>query len=237
MVSMAENRKGKEKRYYFSRGQFILLGCGFTVASVIIFFLGMLVGQGIEERKIVKPAEPLMKIPIKPTQGSHSSPLSPKEEITFYDTLTTRSATAHGRVEEEVRETKKAEKTVKGENREASKDRKLAPKQELAPVAKRSEDRAGETGKKNQSDDGEAKQSGKLWTVQVNAFPDEKTAKTWVDRLKDRGYNAYLSESRVQGRLWYRVRVGRFESREEAEKTQESLRKREQLAKSFATNR
>ena len=234
---MAENRKGKEKRYYFSRGQFILLGCGFSVASVIIFFLGMLVGQGIEERKIVKPAEPLMKIPIKPTQGSSSPPLSPKEEITFYDTLTTRSATAQSRVEEEVRETKKAEKIAKGENREVSRERKLPAKQGLAPVAKRSEDRPGEAGKKFPSGDGEAKQSGKPWTVQVNAFPDEKTAKTWVDRLKDKGYNAYLSESRVQGRLWYRVRVGHFESREEAEKTQDSLRKREQLAKSFATSR
>jgi cell division septation protein DedD len=233
---MAENRKGKDKRYYFSRGQFILLGCGFTVASVIIFFLGMLVGQGIEERKIVKPAEPLMKIPIRPTQGPNSLPLSPKEEITFYDTLT-RSATAQGRVEEELRETKKAEKTAKGENRDVSKERKSPGKQELAPVAKRSEDKPAEGGKKFPSGDGEVKQSGKPWTVQVTAFPDEKTAKTWVDRLKDKGYNAYLSESRVQGRLWYRVRVGRFESREEAEKTQESLRKREQLAKSFATSR
>jgi cell division septation protein DedD len=233
---MAENRKGKDKRYYFSRGQFILLGCGFTVASVIIFFLGMLVGQGIEERKIVKPAEPLMKIPIRPTQGPNSLPLSPKEEITFYDTLT-RSATAQGRVEEELRETKKVEKIAKGENRDVSKERKSPGKQELAPVAKRSEDKPGEGGRKFPSSDGEAKQSAKPWTVQVNAFPDEKSAKTWVDRLKDKGYNAYLSESRVQGRLWYRVRVGRFESREEAEKTQESLRKREQLVRSFATSR
>lgn len=233
---MAENRKGKDKRYYFSRGQFILLGCGFTIASVVIFFLGMLVGRGIEERKIVKPAEPLMKIPIKPTQGPNSVPLSPKEEITFYDTLTN-SATAQGRVEEELREIKKAEKVAKAESREVTRERKLPARQELAPVLKRADDRAAEAGKKSPVIEGEAKQSGKPWTVQVNAFPDEKTAKTWVDRLKDKGYNAYLSESRVQGRLWYRVRVGRFESREEAEKTQETLRKREQLAKSFATSR
>ena len=233
---MAENRKGKDKRYYFSRGQFILLGCGFTVASVIIFFLGMLAGQGIEERKIVKPAEPLMKIPIKPTQGPNSVPLSPKEEITFYDTLT-RSATAQGRVEEELRETKKAEKVAKAENREVSKERKLPARQELAPVSKRAEDRPSEAGRKSPPIEAEAKQSGKPWTVQVNAFPDEKSAKTWVDRLKEKGYNAYLSESRVGGRLWYRVRVGRFDSREEAEKTQESLRKKEQLSRSFTTSR
>jgi cell division septation protein DedD len=176
-----------------------------------------------------------MKIPIKPTQGPNSVPLSPKEEITFYDTLT--RSTPQGRVEEESREIKPAGKVGKGESREVSRERKLPARQELAPVAKRAEDKPLEAGRKVPHTEGEAKQSSKPWTVQVNAFPDEKSAKTWVDRLKDKGYNAYLSESRVQGRLWYRVRVGRFDSREEAEKTQESLRKREQLARSFTTSR
>jgi cell division septation protein DedD len=229
---MAENRKGKDKRYYFSRGQFILLGCGFTVASVIIFFLGMLVGQGIEERKIVKPAEPLMKIPIRPTQGPNSVLAPPKEDITFYDTLT-RSATAQARAEEELREAKKAEKIAKAEITGS----KLPARQELASVAKRAEDKPLEAARKLQSADAEPKNSGKPWTVQVNAFPDEKSAKSSVDRLRDKGYNAYVSESRIQGRTWYRVRVGRFDSRDEAEKIQESLRKREHLSKSFATSR
>ena len=227
---MAENRKGKDKRFYFSRGQFILLGCSFAVTSMIIFFLGMLVGRGIEERKIVKPAEPMMKIPIRPTQGSHSAPAGPKEEITFYDTLT-RPAPAQVRGDDEPREAKKAENNSKTEARQS----KLPARQELASVAKRAEDKPASARKLQVEAD--AKESRKPWTVQVNAFPDEKSAKTWVDRLRDKGYNAYLSESRIQGRVWYRVRVGRFESREEAEKTQESLKKKEHLAKAFATSR
>ena len=229
---MAENRKGKDKRFYFSRGQAIVLGFSFAVASMIIFFLGMLVGQGIEERKIVKPAEPLIKIPIRPTQGSNSSPAAPREEITFYDTLT-RPVPAQARAEEELREAKKAEKNSKAEPRES----KLPARQELASVAKRAEDKPATAARKLQPAEADAKESRKPWTVQVNAFPDENSAKTWVDRLRDKGYNAYLSESRIQGRVWYRVRVGRFESREEAEKTQESLKKREHLAKAFATSR
>jgi cell division septation protein DedD len=223
---MAENRKGKDKRFYFSRGQFILLGCGFSVASVIVFFLGMLVGQGMEERKIVKPAEPVMKIPIRPTQGANS-------ELTFYDTLT-RPAPAQGRSEEEPREVKKAEKNAKAESRE----NRLPARQEVASVAKRAEDKAAPGGSKPRPAEADAKDDPRRpWTVQVNAFPDENSAKTLVDRLRDKGYNAYLSESRVQGRVWYRVRVGRFESRDEAEKTQESLKRKEQLAKAFATSR
>jgi cell division septation protein DedD len=222
---MAENRKGKDKRFYFSRVQFILLGCGFSVASMIVFFLGMLVGQGMEERKIVKPAEPVMKIPIRPTQGANS-------EMTFYDTLT-RPAPAQARSEEEPREAKKAEKNAKAESRE----NRLPPRQEVASVAKRAEDKPAPGGSKPRPAEADAKESHRPWTVQVNAFPEEKSAKTLVDRLRDKGYNAYLSESRVQGRVWYRVRVGRFESRDEAEKTQESLKRKEHLAKAFATSR
>jgi cell division septation protein DedD len=229
---MAENRRGKDKRFYFSRGQFLLLGCGFSVASTIVFFLGMLVGQGMEERKIVKPAEPAMRIPVRPAQGSNSASAGAKEEITFYDTLT-RPAPAQARTEEETREAKKAEKNSKAESRE----NRLPARQEVASVAKRAEDKPAPAASKPRPAEDDARESRRPWTVQVNAFPDEKSAKTWVDRLKDKGYNAYLSESRIQGRVWYRVRVGRFETRDEAEKTQEALKRREDLAKAFATSR
>ena len=229
---MAENRKGKDKRFYFSRGQFILLGCGFSVASMVVFFLGMLVGQGMEERKIVKPVEPVMKIPIRPTQGANSATGGLKEEITFYDALT-RPAPAQAQPEEETREAKRAERNSKAESRES----RSPARQEVASVAKRAEDKPAPAGGKPRPAEADAKEARRPWTVQVNAFPDEKSAKTWVDRLRDKGYNAYLSESRIQGRVWYRVRVGRFESRDEAEKTQESLKRKEHLAKAFATSR
>jgi cell division septation protein DedD len=229
---MAENRKGKDKRFYFSRGQFLLLGGGFSVASTIVFLLGMLVGQGMEERKIVKPAEPAMRIPVRPAQGSNSASAGAKEEITFYDTLT-KPAPAQARTDEETREAKKAEKNSKAESRE----NRLPARQEVASVAKRAEDKPAPAASKPRPAEDDARESRRPWTVQVNAFPDEKSAKTWVDRLKDKGYNAYLSESRIQGRVWYRVRVGRFETRDEAEKTQEALKRKEHLAKAFATSR
>ena len=71
---MAENRRGKDKRFYFSRGQLVLLGGTFTFASIVIFFLGVVVGKGIEERRMVKNEEPSIKIPVKPsTQGSNGA--------------------------------------------------------------------------------------------------------------------------------------------------------------------
>lgn len=86
---MAENRRGKENRFYFSRGQMVLLGAAFTVASVIIFFLGIFIGKGIEERRLVRKEEPLVKIPVKPgvqESSAGSTPLA-RDEITFNDPL------------------------------------------------------------------------------------------------------------------------------------------------------
>jgi cell division septation protein DedD len=37
-----------------------------------------------------------------------------------------------------------------------------------------------------------------------------------VDQLKKGGYDAYVMETEVKGKVWYRVRVGFFPSREEA---------------------
>src|SRR5215510_7971729 len=92
---MAENRRGKENRFYFSRGQMVLLGGAFSLASVIIFFLGMFIGKSIEERKIAKKEEPLMKIPVKPDAMAADSAVAQKrDEITFNDTVAKAPAAA-----------------------------------------------------------------------------------------------------------------------------------------------
>jgi hypothetical protein len=68
----------------------VLLGGAFTLASVIIFFLGVFTGKGIEERRIVKMEEPAVKIPVKPAApgGPAGQGGTTKEEMTFYNTLT-----------------------------------------------------------------------------------------------------------------------------------------------------
>jgi cell division septation protein DedD len=71
----------------------------------------------------------------------------------------------------------------------------------------------------------------------VNAYPDERSAKQIVERLKNKGYNAYVSEVQNQGKTWYRVSVGRYTSRDEADKVLEALRSKENFPKAFVTSR
>jgi cell division septation protein DedD len=233
---MAENRREKDKRFYFSRGQMVLLGGAFTLTSVIIFFLGVFTGKGIEERRIVKMEEPPVKIPIKPAApgGGAGQGGSTKEEMTFYNTLA-KPTGAELSAEQKQKESKLAEKTAKRESKESNPQTKEAsptPK----PVEKKVEKTPSpEAAPKSASavETAESKESAKGWTIQVNAFPDEKSAKIWVDRLKNKGYNAYVTEVNVKGKIWYRVRVGQYNSREEAKKVEEVLKTKENYTKAF----
>jgi cell division septation protein DedD len=227
---MTENRREKDKRFYFSRGQMVLLGGAFALASVIIFFLGVFTGKGIEERRIVKMEEPPVKIPIKPAApgGPADQGGAAKEEMTFYNTLT-KPTGAEPSAEQKPKESKPAEKTAKPESKERKPQAKEnKPQTKEAPPAPKPAPPV---------ETAESKESGKAWTVQVNAFPDEKSAKTWVDRLKNKGYNAYVTEVNTKGKIWYRVRVGQYGTREEAKKVEEALKTKENYTKAFIANR
>lgn len=229
---MAENRRDRDKRFYFSRGQLVLLGGAFTITSLIIFFLGIVVGRGIEERKMARPEEPPIKIPVNPSaQGSGAGPAGQaKEELTFYDTLA-KSSKSESPLEDKASEPKPLEKAAKSERKEVkAKGREASPSVSLKTEEKAPREKSNAVPLSNS-----VEESGKAWYVQVNAFPDEKSGKVSVDRLKNKGYNAYLTEARNNGKLWYRVRVGEFSSREEAERIADILKSKENFPKAFAT--
>jgi cell division septation protein DedD len=232
---MAENRRGKDSRYYLSRGQMIILGGTFTLASVVIFLIGMMVGKVIEERKIQKKDEPLVKMPVKPA-GAAGGAAAKNDEITFYDTLA-KSRSAQALTEQPTKEVKPAEKTVRAEDKET----KAAVKADTQ-LAKPTENKAAKPQPpaeitKTESTESTDTAEGKVWRAQVDAFPDERSAKQLVDRLKNKGYNAYVSEVQYRGKPWYRVSVGKYGAREEADKVVSALKGKENYAKAFAASK
>jgi len=234
---MAENRRGKENRFYFSRGQLVLLGAAFTLATVVIFFLGIFVGKSIEERKLLKKEEPLVKIPIKPGSAEPSAapapPAQPRDEITFNDSLSG-AANSLAAAEENSREAKPVEKIVQPE----PKVKTVVAKTET-PAIRMAEKKVAveDLPKKQGTTSAESKEPGKTWRAQVNAFPDERSAQQIVDRLKNKGYNAYVTEVQNKGKTWFRVSVGKFGSRDDADKMVETLRTKESYPKTFAATK
>ena len=234
---MAENRRGKENRFYFSRGQMVLLGAAFALATVVIFFLGIFVGKSIEERKLLKKEEPLVKIPVKPGSAEPSAapapPAQPRDEITFNDSLSG-VANSLAAAEENSREPKSVEKIVQPEPKVKTVGAPPeAPAKSLAEKKVAGEDVA----KKRGTSSTESKEPGKTWRAQVNAFPDEPSAQQIVDRLKNKGYNAYVTEVQNGGKTWFRVSVGKFGSRDDADKMVETLRTKESYPKAFAATK
>jgi hypothetical protein len=160
---MAENRRGKENRYYYSRGQMILLGVAFTSAAVVIFFLGMFVGKGVEERKILKKEEPLVKIPVKPEGAPGGSAAQKKDEITFNGPEAKSSAPSAA---EEKATEEPAEKIAIVKAPAPKAEEKKTEKIAVEPPPKKAETAvSAETG-----------DPGTVWRAQVNAFPDERSA-------------------------------------------------------------
>jgi cell division septation protein DedD len=55
------------------------------------------------------------------------------------------------------------------------------------------------------------------YTVQLASLGEEGKARATVERLKKGGYDAYYEKVQVRGKTWYRVRCGKFSTRDEAE--------------------
>jgi cell division septation protein DedD len=232
---MAENRRGKENRLYLTRGQMILLGGAFTLTSVIIFLIGMFVGKSIEERKLARKEEPLVKIPVKPSskETSGAPAAQSKDEISFND-APSKSASAVPQAEEKSKEVKASEKVATETN---------LPAKSEPPATKRAENKVelsappAEAAKKAETTETAAeKDQSKIWRVQVNAYPDERSAKLIVDRLKNKGYNAYATEVQNKGKTWFRVSVGKYGTREEADRIVEALKSKENFTKAFVSS-
>jgi len=76
----------------------------------------------------------------------------------------------------------------------------------------------------------EAARGGLRFTLQVSSFQEQPEARALVEKLRARGYNPYTIVSNVPGRgRWYRVRVGKFASRQAAETFQRRFERKETL--------
>ena len=129
---MADNRREKDKRFFFSRGQLFLLGGSFTVTAVIVFFLGIVVGKDIEARRSGKTDEAVARFPVKPgTTGVEAPHPASAEELTYYDT-SAKAAPADPATEEKHQESKPVEK-AKAETATAKSQPKDDPTTKPAP--------------------------------------------------------------------------------------------------------
>ncbi|MEK6545155.1 MAG: SPOR domain-containing protein [Nitrospinota bacterium] len=79
-----------------------------------------------------------------------------------------------------------------------------------------------------------SKSSQASYTVQVSALKNMDEASSLKSRLEGKGYKSYITTYETTNAKWFRVRVGQFNTKEEAEAVAKKLKAKENLA-SFIT--
>lgn len=75
------------------------------------------------------------------------------------------------------------------------------------------------------------------FSVQVGAYPDVKEASYRVEEWKARGYPAFMEAANLGEKgTWYRIRIGKFAKKEEADRFLENLVSKEGIEDAFVTN-
>jgi len=202
--------------------QLVFLFMAATVVSVVIFLCGVLVGRGVRAERAAAQEAALNTASADATMpqaaaapnpapaGSDPTAAPPPPEVddlTYFNRLEKQKSPA---------EQLKAKPTAT-----TMTDKAAAPEARTPPgppaKAKSQEVASGSPG----------------WTVQIAALNERNAAEAIARRLSSKGYAAYVFEP-SDGTAVYRVRVGKFGSRHEAETLKTRLEKEEQF-KPFVT--
>ena len=202
--------------------QLVFLFMAATVVSVVIFLCGVLVGRGVRTERAVssadaaavaavaQPAPPPAAATPPPAAGTDPTAAAPPPtvgDLTYFDRL--------------------GKKTQPPEDLKPTPAPALSapapvPHEKLSPVAAPSVPPSITHAPSPSSGVGDG------YVVQVAAVP-EHDADTIARRLTSKGYGVFVVAPGVAAPALYRVRVGRFKTRREAEAVASKLQKEEQF--------
>jgi cell division septation protein DedD len=222
--------KTRQDQFVFSRRAILYWGVSFAVVAVWIFVLGVLVGRGlifhsqtyknIEKRigEFRSSGPPAVTVAPEPDGEDASEP-----KLTFYKSLST------GRIQEDLTPLKKTQpasqplesKKKTSPSPQSISDKKPIQEKEIKTVSKPTEknDKSVVQPQSREASPTEppARAEGENYTIQVAAVADLERAEKLVASLIKEGHPAYFYEALNKSQRYYRVRVGRYRTRREAE--------------------
>ena len=218
----------------------------FTAGSVVIFFLGIYVGKGLQESRLAR-EERVVRLPV--SQGENAAEpaaaaaresesrvpdqvaqAQPAVAATASVNLAVRSAVEPVVTAAPVMAATMAPQPVSSPVPVAPRAAQATP----PPIAVRTA--APDAVAKAELPRPSARPGSKAWSVQVNATKDQETADRLVNRLSELGYQAFIVRVRLADETWYRVRVGRFPTMEAATAVVMRLKNEERYSRAFLVN-
>jgi cell division septation protein DedD len=204
----------------FSRKGLAIWICLILFVSAWMFILGILVGRGtapvqfdIEklQNELAALKEDVVKKELERFKID-SNASDNKAEMNFYEELKVTKDEDSLNIDTSEQNKKPLPENI------VSEPKKIGPSEEALSVNAHQESKPES---KNNTD-----KTNKNLTIQVASFKDPTAADKMVAELKEKGYPAYRSMGKIPGKgIWYRVRVGHYGSKSEADSTIKKLKK------------
>ena len=196
--------------------QLVFLFMATTVVSVVIFLCGVLVGRGVKgdtvaaaEATTAQGPAPSLPPPTEPQpttiEAPPATPAASQESLSYNRRLEGTQPVKED-LKPPVTEPKPAEPSPAKAQTETPPPAP-APKPTAAP-------QGGRPG---------------IWAVQVVALSDRGAANAVVQRLNGKGYPAFVLSPQPNGVQHFKVQVGRYTDRSEADQVRQRLKKEEQF--------
>jgi len=215
--------------------QLVFLFMAATVVSVVIFLCGVLVGRGVRANQVASaeasaastPGEtspqqapsPPQPTPAGSDPTAAAPPPAPADDLTYFNRLEKKNAPA-----ETLKPTPASERTAA--NARPAPPVAAAPAPAAPPVAAAP---APSEPAPKPAESARAEPGGQGFAVQIAALNVRSEADAIAKRLSSKGYAAYVVSPADGTPSVYRVRVGKFPTRREAETIAARLQKEEQF--------
>lgn len=247
----SKNDSGPEnsgRRFVLSRRLAFFLTMAVGILMVWVFILGILVGRGSifqstafkDLEKRLAGSEPEKTSPLVEVTEEPARPSPPKPKLTFYDSLA-KSNVPPSRIKPKPVKPKPA--PIKKKAPAAPAQTKDMAKKEAVPGPESREkavsgpkpqDRPGKklivtsgvrtVERKASAAPPPRRKQGENFSVQVAAAGSVAEAEKMVKKLRGKGYDAYYYQVELKGRTYFRVRIGRHKTRDQAQASLERLK-------------
>jgi len=225
MTKKRSESKNRGNRYQIELNTFsVFLWTVFLFFLLVwIFVLGILVGRGFFPGKVTTISDLRAQIQRLQEMVSHKSSKEdmksirksePDPKLAFYEKLSSKKD-----------ESKKEWKTEK----ESESPKKESPQKKIETSKKPPPESKKRERKEDLKTPFKQLSQATEYTVQLASFDDKNKADKMIKRLIDAGLPAYHSEAKVKGKIYYRIKCGRFMTREEARIYAEKLARENRL--------
>lgn len=206
--------------------QLVFLFMATTVVSIVIFLCGVLVGRGVRAEASIGAGAPLGAEPMaQATPAEEATPIDEEVVLPEATTVASGELSYHERLNRPDGAAERvppesgpaAARTAPVEQRPAASPPPPEPPAEAEPAPAPPAARAGRA------------PVAEGFAVQVTALREKKDAEAIVRRLMSRGYEAYVLDAEPGQAPLYRVRVGSYADRREAERVLRRLEQEEKF--------